>query len=476
MSDDDSDSSHEIDTSELPPVDDHISLRTRLTTSRGGARVQGDECDALLDLLGLDSGAASLRQVGAKRACLLEALASRPGYVQAAFACRAWTAAGSHPAQALLAALPHASASARPDKFPSPTALPDLVVDGSSFSRASVDTGGTGHAPLPSPSGKKLPSASTRLSPSAVTAALASISGGGAAVTADMVSKIARLEAERLLQDINTGRSDMEIIPNQLTASQRARATEVTLHPCTRLADWRQDGTAEANLFPSPPTQQALRNCMFDSDMETQDKKRLLKGYPQPDIWSNPFSLSALDSAALGSRRCGVDKGWQERQAGLAKQLLPTLQSLSSAACVRDALFSPHVPDADRGDAVLRHLEELETQLSAAFHLCAFELTELEHKREDLLLQAYSTVDSLTMPRKQEAADWCKTAQAGDADQSILERAKVARAFAKDAHALAKNGNGKRPRKGREQGKDSCGGGGGNKLSKSAKRRRAKAR
>ena len=113
-------------------------LRIRLNASRGAAAVSSDTCTAWLDHLGLDTTSDALRRVGQKRRCLLSALDSAPGYVRAAVAAEAWTGAGLSPVADFLAALPGFSATARPDSFSLPTALPDLVVEGTSFQKASA--------------------------------------------------------------------------------------------------------------------------------------------------------------------------------------------------------------------------------------------------------------------------------------------------------------------------------------------------
>ena len=116
-------------------------LRVRLGLSRrsgGYDAVSARECDAVLDLLGLDSTHASLQYVQQKRDCVAEALDSHPVLVRTAFAAAAYDGGASeHPAFAKLgAALPYAS---DPDVSLSavPSGMPgvdggDLVFDQSS--------------------------------------------------------------------------------------------------------------------------------------------------------------------------------------------------------------------------------------------------------------------------------------------------------------------------------------------------------
>ena len=230
----------------------------------------------------------------------------------------------------------------------------------------------------------------------------------------------------------------MEIIPNSLSSRARARALEAPLHPETVISDWRRDGTGIENMLASPPTQESLRKAMFESDMEDDDRKRLLKGTPPPDIWSNPFSLSSLDEEALGKRRIDIDKGWAAKQADHQKRLLPLLQSLSTCAALRHHLYDSEVDAVLRGQAVEEQIGVLVEQLSSLFHLCAFDLTVLEQKREDLLAQGYSGVDSLKLPRAMDKADWHKTG-VGTQALTLEERAGRARALAKDKAVLSKN-------------------------------------
>ena len=57
------------------------------------------------------------------------------------------------------------------------------------------------------------------------------------------------------------------------------------MDPASHIADWKPAAIANPNgLLDSPPTQDGLRNVLFRSSMQDDDRARLLKGFARPTV------------------------------------------------------------------------------------------------------------------------------------------------------------------------------------------------
>lgn len=193
----------------------------------------------------------------------------------------------------------------------------------------------------------------------------------------------------------NIGQTTVVPLAQQLTAKQRHEQTKYAMHSRSQIADWKRgsgDETYVNLLGDTGPTTQSLRDCIFECNMRREDRTKLLSNCPRPDIWSHAPELGAGDRAIFGAARIKKDDNLRERQDAKCKQMAPLLLAIHtlgrcSATC--DALLGePHTQ--------LHHeLAEVGKYVSAAFHLLAYDVSEMQRDRKSMALQAYSGVDAL---------------------------------------------------------------------------------
>ena len=263
----------------------------------------------------------------------------------------------------------------------------------------------------------------------------------------------------------NTGQTSVVTLAQQLNAKQRHEQTKYVMHSRSQISDWKRgngDETFINMLGDDGPTTLGLRRCMFECKMRREDRTKLLASCPKPAIWSHSPELGAGDRAIMGKARIGKDDGLRERQDGKCKQMSPLLLAV-------DALGRCYsLADEAVGEATTelhQCIAEVNKHVSAAFHLLAFDVSELQRDRKSLALQAYSGVDDLKIDLEaDDDATWSLVS--GGRVEAGIDLLKVAEQHRKAHREL---GQVKRPF--RQGGRG--GGQHGQGQSRSAKRRRA---
>ena len=235
------------------------------------------------------------------------------------------------------------------------------------------------------------------------------------------------------IADANNGLTDVQPLTVRLSARAAARNSQYDMHPATHLSTFKRGADATIdNLFSSPPDQLSLRNALYFCPMLADEKAIMQRACKKPAIWSNPPTISSSETAVLGAK-ASQDTGLREQQETKCKLVVPVLQALSSAGELGSLIQG--IPHAPTRDALLTVLDTHTSELSDAFHVVAYEVTNLQKRRKTLLLQAYSGVSGIAVEDPATDADRSLTGETSiDMSSDIVA---VAAAHRRTARELA---------------------------------------
>jgi len=203
--------------------------------------------------------------------------------------------------------------------------------------------------------------------------------------------------------------------------------------------------------------------------MRADDRARLLRGGGKPSTWSDAPLLSLQDKDLLGTELAKADETKRLRQNALLKQVLPVMRSLDSLAHAEQAVRERNA------SGLAEHLAEIKSQLSDAFHLLAYDLSDLQRQRTDSLFRRMSSA-SVGVDTPFEETEWSLLPETRvSLDDDLVKKAATARSLRKDLKTLAASRQ--RARQDFRQGSGSDGGGRqGRKRNRKRKRHRGDSR
>ena len=279
----------------------------------------------------------------------------------------------------------------------------------------------------------------------------------------------ARQAHEDFVSKSNRGLLDAPLLPVTLSARMQHKATAFELHPSFSVHGWERGVDFVDNCMDSPPSQGMLRANLFDCEMRSDDRARLLRGGGKPSTWSDAPLLSLQDKDLLGTELAKADETKRLRQNALLKQVLPVMRSLDSLAHAEQAVHERNA------SGLAEHLAEIKSQLSDAFHLLAYDLSDLQRQRTDSLFRRMSSA-SVGVDTPFEETEWSLLPETRvSLEDDLVKKAATARSLRKDLKTLAASRQ--RARQDFRQGSGSDGGGRqGRKRKRNRKRHRGDSR